>query len=778
MRDMYRRPRGVLPALVLSGLLSACGGGGGGGGGGVPPGNQVPTAAVIAPVAGVTGIVGDTFPFVFTSNDDDAATVRILADGDGNIATTPDQTVLYQGVDANGAQQSVTLTVPPALVPAAYTLLLSVDDGVHAPLVITLPRPLVVHLAIAGVAPPRINRYGVTGGFVVFSRGEAEDNTGPLNGDGLSDDGVMVLYDAGTRTFIQPLPSVSMDVTAVPGNHALPVDGKNGTLAWLTLEADQNFNINAGNGQNLIPPLGGPDLDLADRFVSYVTPALNTTPITNTYGGVASILGMEGSLILVRLLEAGEGVGGTVINADIDTADAFFGYVDPAAALPPFEFNQLVLHSGFPGPAVGAAFRNAGVVNAGWLANEIGGPFLFDANLDLDQGDTFLVLGTLQQPGGLGAPALFVGPAGVQAAPPKGPSAVDPTAGFDVTLDGRAGYYIAEGSHNVAPGFGAGNDRNGDGLIGMVPAFYNTLTATETIPPGTAGPVNAAPGSPLVYDGTRMFFTGTEAPRIDPAAGTNNDGDGGGDLQLLYWSDHSVGVPVATPLVVNLGAGVTLTGLALDLGGSMVKLAPGWAAVIVNELANGNQDINGSGFVDFAYLLLETGSLPAPTVHNPHLVPSTAGNWPLSGIWGQDPILVEQGVVLRVMEQQNGDLDNDGNATEILTAYVAFNTPTMPRIFDAGGDYCAVANGRIAVTADEAYTGRDYDGNGLSTDTVFRVLDFRGAALEPGRLCSRRSVPVTEDGSVWAYLRDEAIEGRNLNGDGDTTDRVLGLWIP
>jgi hypothetical protein len=89
-----------------------------------------------------------------------------------------------------------------------------------------------------------------------------------------------------------------------------------------------------------------------------------------------------------------------------------------------------------------------------------------------------------------------------------------------------------------------------------------------------------------------------------------------------------------------------------------------------------------------------------------------------------------------------------------------------------------VANGFIGITADEAYTDQDYDGNGLRTDTLLRVFDITGAVLQPGVPCSRLSVPVTDTGSLWAYLRDEATEGRNLNGDGDSTDLILGLWIP
>ena len=301
----------------------------------------------------------------------------------------------------------------------------------------------------------------------------------------------------------------------------------------------------------------------------------------------------------------------------------------------------------------------------------------------------------------------------------------------------------------------------------------------QLLPIGAGGPINSIPGCPdLVYDNTRVFFTGIEAPRAEPAVGTNLDGDAL-DLQILYWMDHTAGPnPPAQPVPVAFGGGIPLQALALDQGGSVTQLAPGWLAVIVNEQANGNFDINGSGAVDFAYLLVDTSTNPNPTVHNPQIVPSAAGTIPLTGIYGQDAGNADQGVFVRLAEAQNGDLDGDMNATETFIAYISFTAPTVVVRFDTGGDHLAVADGRVAITASEAFTGSDFDGNGSFTNFVFRVLNFAGAALEPGKLCAQLSVPVTESGQVFVYLRDESVEARNLNADGDQTDRILGIWIP
>ncbi len=782
MCDASRRLRGAVPALLLSVCLAACGGGGGGGGtgggGGGGGGGGAPTGTVLSPQQGIAGVPGDMFTVSFEANDDVEAVARIVADADHNPATTGDQTDLFAGPDQDGATQTVPVPILLSLTPGRYKLLLIVVDMDNPPVVVEFPGDLLVYPAVAGVAPPRSNRYGVVGDTVVFSRGEAEDGGVILNGDGLPDDGVMMLIDAATGQPTQPTPSVSMDVTGVAGGLARPVFGQDGVLAWLTLEADEGVNLNGANGQAPFPPLGGPDVDVADVLVSYVRPAVSALPITNTWGGATAIVGLEQDRILVQYNEAGEGLGGYVLNGDGDAVDPFFAYLDTTVAAGPYEYNQIAFHTAIPGPAAGLGFRSDGLTYAAWLLTEAGGPLVLDPNIDGDQGDTYLAVGSLLLPGGAGTPANFWALAGLQVLPVQAPTAVDPAGGFDVTATGFAGYYIDEGAENQFPGFALGNDRSGDGVIGMAPAIYDTATATQTIlGGGPVGPLGSAPGSPLLYDGTRVFFTCIEAPRVDPAPGTNGDGDGGADLQLLYWADHTVPGAPATPLGVNLGPAAPLQGLALDLGGSMTRLAPGWIALVVNELANAGLDINGSGAVDFAYLLLDT-TTPLPTVYNPGLVPSTAGTFPLAGVWGEDPGTGAQGVVVRLTELANGNLDGDGNATETFLAFINLATPTAWTLLDAGGDHCAIANGMIAITADEFFTGRDYNRDGAVNGTVFRVLDFNGASVEEGRTCARASIPVTDTGSVWAYLRQEAAEGRDLNGDTDQADLVLGLWIP
>jgi hypothetical protein len=730
---------------------------------------------------GVAAIPGDTFRLSFVSDDDVGATVTLLADADQNPLTTNDQTPLYVGADGNGAQQDVTATVP-TLAPGVYGLVLRADDGSNPPVEVYPSRPLFVYRGVAGVNAPKSNRCGVIGSTVVFSRGEAEDGAGPLNGDGFADDGVFVALDSVTGTVTQPSPSVSMDVTPVAGGRLVPLQRGGNVLAWITREIDENANLNGGNTQSPNAPIGGADTDTSDLLVSYVVAGPNPTPVTNTYAGATSILDVVGNQILAHVRESDEGAGGTDRNADGDSLDSFFGYVDPNVPGGPYEFNQWVFFAPLPLPAVGTAFRHKGPAVAAYLGAESGGGpgGGSDLNADGDTADVYLHVVDLTLAGGLGKPGNLLAVAGTQMAPAAPPTPVDPAGGFDVSADLHAAYYVNEAQINLAPGGVAGNDVNGDGLVGFVPAIYDVAAGQQILPAGVAGPLDAPPGSAtMIYDGTRLFFVASEGGRADPGPGTNGDADAGADMQILYWTDHTAGTPPpAQPLAVNFGGGLTLQALALDGGGAVASLAPGWLAVAVTEAANGNQDINGDGIVDMAYLLVDTTTSPAPTVYNPKLVPSAAGTIPLTGVWGEDPLHSRAGVVVRLTEAANGDLDGDGNNTETFLGLLRTDNPTNLILLDAGGDCATVANGRIGVTAQEAFTGKDYDGNGSATDTVFRVLDFTGAVLEPGRLCSPLSVPVTDNGDLWAYLRDENVEGRSLNGDADQTDLVLGLWIP
>jgi hypothetical protein len=97
---------------------------------------------------------------------------------------------------------------------------------------------------------------------------------------------------------------------------------------------------------------------------------------------------------------------------------------------------------------------------------------------------------------------------------------------------------------------------------------------------------------------------------------------------------------------------------------------------------------------------------------------------------------------------------------------------------NAGGDHAKPTAGRIVATVNEALTNTDHNGDADALDFVFRAFDLTGAPVMSGLVCPQNSVPVTDTGALWAYLRSEVLEVRDLDGDGDQFDFVLGLWKP
>ena len=139
---------------------------------------------------------------------------------------------------------------------------------------------------------------------------------------------------------------------------------------------------------------------------------------------------------------------------------------------------------------------------------------------------------------------------------------------------------------------------------------------------------------------------------------------------------------------------------------------------------------------------------------------------------------LDMDVVIQAAESANGPLNADGDTTDTLLVYFDFQAPTTPVILpDTGGLHAAVRGGRIVVTAHESLTNTDFTGDSDTQDYVLRVLSTTGSVVEPGLPCASYSVPTTQVGKLWAYLRDEATEGRTLNPDADMTDVVLGLWL-
>ena len=768
-RDRWYRWTTHLLALLGALSLAACGGGGGSsGGGGGQPSPGLPVGAWVTPTTAGTALAGETLAASFTADDDTTTEVRIYADVDGDLNTAGDRTLLFGPVnDQNGAVQSANLDLGTLPASGAYTLALVLEDGENPPQIVLLPGQLVVLPVLAAPRGGGSSRpaYGVSGDTIVFSVGETEQ--GPpadRNGDSDPADGVISLVDTLTGAVTNTM--IASD-TAPGANPARPIVLRSfgGTIAWRVPEAFQGA-INA-------------DGDLQDTMLAYVNPGAAPTATLNVLGGISSIVAGNPSRIVASILESDTL---TDHNGDGDTNDLVLGTLDTGWG-GANDLTQWVLWQNTHVPAGG--FGVAGQTNPiAYHVNEaafgVGGA---DLNGDTDTTDTFIfVTNTLQPAPGPSAAGAYAGNSVPPGAPPI---SVDPAAAFALSGAGtRVAYYINE----AAIGAG-GTDFNADGdAVDFVPAYWDSTTGVQGIAAlgiGAGNSFSAAPGSNLmVIDGNRIFFTVQEQGRAGVAPGSNNDGDGGADLALLAFLDTTT-LPAfgATALDFTGLTGVALQGLSLDGGGTAVQHAPGTLAVNVNEAANGNVDLNGNGIVDNAFLLIETQATP-PRVVRPagpvyaglvsfDTVP-TGGNIPATGLG--DPL----GLVLHCKEQgANGDLNNDSDTSDALLVHISLVAPYTVHILDAGGDRAALGGGRLAFTARESYTTLDLDGLPGVTGHAFRVYDrATGAVVNGASPCAASSIPATENGSLFAYLRDESAEGRDLNGDGDQTDLVLGTYRP
>jgi hypothetical protein len=721
-------------SLVLSGCGGSSGGsdgGGGGGGGGTPP-----TAAITAPVNGVLALLGDTVPITVVANDDGAATVRLWASVDASFATTNDQVqVGGPATDQNGAPQ--LLNASTTGLGGAYTLFVEVDDGFNPDAVAALGGPFVVVGGTAVPAPPRSAGYGVLGTRTTYTVGEAESGGGDLNGDLDGGDGVPATLDALTGGVTQH--TTSMDCTGTDGGGTARLLLKGGTrFFFATREQDEGM-------------LNG-DADATDVLTSVVDVAVPNL-VTQLFGGLTPIGPVGGTRCPCTLLEAQEGPGGTGQNGDGDTTDTAVAVLEAAG-------NVLIV---FPVASVASPTVRVNGTLAAYAITEAanGGVDLNGSGLG---NNTLLALADLASPGNPGTLYPLVGFVPM----PGGNPARDvlPGSAFDVSADGRVGYYMNEAA--VGP-------LNGDGdAFDQVPAIW---WGTNPIPvqavPGAGGgvPLNAG-GAPrhAIYAGTKFFYTAIEDPAYSPPAGDNGDGTLL-NQEILRWTDHAVAAAVTNVLAPALAGFPALTGIALD-GGQMARLNDQWLALVVAESANGNLDLTGDGISGPALLLVDTSTTP-PTVWNTGLAPTGLGSTPITGTADAS------GVVVAVTEAENGILNGDGDNTDTLLFYLSFAAPTAPVNLDStGGPHVHVAGTRVGITAYEGFTQTDFNQDGDNLDFVFRVVSTAGVEQLRGLTCAQVSRPTADDGTLWAFLRYEFAEQRNLNGDADAIDHVMGWWRP
>lgn len=148
-----------------------------------------------------------------------------------------------------------------------------------------------------------------------------------------------------------------------------------------------------------------------------------------------------------------------------------------------------------------------------------------------------------------------------------------------------------------------------------------------------------------------------------------------------------------------------------------------------------------------------------------------------------DPVISEGAIAFIAYERNVGrDLNGDGDMYDGILAYydtitgLAVYTKEQPyRLY---GKSLAISEGVIAYIVYEYYVGRDLSGDGDRYDFILAYYDiFTGSATyttEQPYGSDGNSFDIAE--GVIAYIAYEYYVGRDLNGDGDTSDRILAYY--
>lgn len=188
-----------------------------------------------------------------------------------------------------------------------------------------------------------------------------------------------------------------------------------------------------------------------------------------------------------------------------------------------------------------------------------------------------------------------------------------------------------------------------------------------------------------------------------------------------------------------------------------------WLVARVDEQSQGNDDLNGDGDVfDGVLHLLE-----------PHGKEAVNLGLAVDGMAADDRAVV---FAVRERDQAQSDLNGDGDWLDSVLHGYDFGTGALVNLELAGAPLW-LSDGRALVVVDEAeHFGQDLNGDGDAFDLVLHRVGVEGGAVNLGLAVDGPHPEVQADGGVAAFLVSERDQGQDLDGDGDLSDRLLGVF--
>ncbi len=288
----------------------------------------------------------------------------------------------------------------------------------------------------------------------------------------------------------------------------------------------------------------------------------------------------------------------------------------------------------------------------------------------------------------------------------------------------------------VSEGRQGASDLNGDGdaVDGVYHAYDSALMTMHAIDASSGFSLGSLQGE------DRIALTAMENDGIDHT--------GDGDQSDSY-------VAIYDPLTDT----VLDTGLAFEPHAASLAFAGEQVGILVRETYQGSQDLNSDGDFD------------DDVVHVVDPVSGTAVNLRLDavGLRGSDQLLQ----IARVEPSAGQDWNHDGDLYDLVVFLwdpVTLDT-TNTRV---ASDFLPLDSSaeRVLLAALEEGEERDLNQDGDRHDTVYLLHDMRTHANASLRIAGAGRARLTFDGR-GTFMVYEALQGRDLNGDGDQGDAVL-----
>jgi hypothetical protein len=192
-------------------------------------------------------------------------------------------------------------------------------------------------------------------------------------------------------------------------------------------------------------------------------------------------------------------------------------------------------------------------------------------------------------------------------------------------------------------------------------------------------------------------------------------------------------------------------------------------ALPVDESLHGASDLNDDGdALDEVLFVFD---------HRTGLVENTGLAWPPNALFGLTPVIGTDWVLCPVLEGSQGEQDLDANGFVGDVVLFAYDSVTGARV-----NLECQTQSRLAARGDEfafqqSESREDLNGDGDTLDSqVLRFFDaVQGFVQDQGFELVQPVLPVN---GGWLGLVDEAGQGADLNGDGDTLDGVYHLFQP